>query len=86
MGPYRAHLSAVTVHGRDAFVPEVRTVPGSCSQLNLTAVVVPLRLKSSVLDDGRPDCDSKNVHVSSVGQTMIYKCKNCGKEWMWARG
>ena len=39
-------------------------------------------LPSSAIDDGCPNCGSKNVHVSSIGQTMVYKCKNCGKEWM----
>lgn len=39
-------------------------------------------LPGSAIDDGCPDCGSKNVHVSSIGQTMCYECKNCGKKWM----
>ncbi len=39
-------------------------------------------LSGSAIDDGCPDCGSKNVHVSSIGQTMCYECKNCGKKWM----
>ena len=39
-------------------------------------------LPGSALENGCPDCGSKNVHVSSIGQTMRYECKNCGKVWM----
>lgn len=37
---------------------------------------------SSALDDGCPKCGSLNVHVSSVGQTMLYTCNDCGNQWM----
>ena len=33
-GPHRAHLSGVTVHGREAYVPESYTVTDSCPRLN----------------------------------------------------
>ena len=36
----------------------------------------------SALEVGCPSCGSKNVHVSSIGQTMLYKCNDCGKTWM----
>ncbi len=39
-------------------------------------------LPGSALENGCPDCGSKNVHVSSIGQTMLYECKDCGKKWM----
>lgn len=37
---------------------------------------------SSALENGCPNCGSTDIHVSSVGQTMVYKCNKCGKKWM----
>lgn len=39
-------------------------------------------LPGSALENGCPDCGSKDIQVSSIGQTMRYKCKKCGKTWM----
>ena len=36
----------------------------------------------SSVDEGCPSCGSHNIHVSSIGQTMRYKCNNCGNTWM----
>ena len=36
----------------------------------------------SALEKGCPKCGSKDVHVSSVGQTMVYTCNACGHKWM----
>ena len=36
----------------------------------------------SALDDGCPKCKSKNIKAGNIGQTMKYKCKDCGYEWM----